>query len=194
MPSAPLPSAEPLKIYAEDTPNPLSNKFNVNRTLLSGPARDFPNRLAAAGSALATELFQIPGVSGVFVGADFVTVTILPGNSWWVFRPLVEQSLTHFVQSGADAVQPGGASADAGPQRMYSAQELGILKILEEEIRPAVAMDGGDISFVSYENKIVKLHLRGACHSCPSSTITLRNGIEHRLRQAYPEIEAVQEV
>jgi Fe-S cluster biogenesis protein NfuA len=187
-------SNDPLKILAEDTPNPLSNKFSLNRTLLSGPARDFPNRLAAERSALATELFHIPGVSGVFIDANFVTVTILPSNNWWVFRPLVEQSLTHFLQTGADAVQPGTPGADAAPQRMYSEQELGILKILEEEIRPAVAMDGGDISFVSYENKIVKLHLRGACHSCPSATVTLRNGIEHRLRQAYPEIEAVQEV
>lgn len=188
---------EPFKIYPEDTPNPLSNKFNVNRTFLTGAGRDFSNRQVAELSPLATDLFYIPGVNGVFVGSNFVTVSVLPGNSWWAMRPLIEQTIEQFVQRGEPAVR---ANSDAGtphsdlPTKVLTAEELKIIEILEQEIRPAVAMDGGDITFVSYENKIVKVHLRGACHSCPSSTVTLKMGIEGRLKQAFPDIIAVESI
>jgi len=188
---------EPLKIYPEDTPNPLSNKFNVNRTLLHGSGRDFPNRQIAELSPLATDLFYIPGVNGVFIGVNFVTVTVLPGNSWWAMRPLVEQTVEQFLQRGEAAVRAGSdadhSSTHEAP-KIFSADEMKIMQILEEEIRPAVAMDGGDITLVSYENKIVKMKLRGACHSCPSSTVTLKMGIENRLKQAFPEIVSVEAV
>ena len=191
-------SHEPFKIYAEDTPNPQSNKFNVNRTLLLGAGRDFPNRQLAELSPLATDLFYIPGVSGVFVGTDFVTVSALPGNSWWAMRPLIEQTIESFVQRGEPAIRANAGDAglvnNTAAPRKYSEDELRIMKILEEEIRPAVAMDGGDISLLSYENKIVKVHLRGACHSCPSSTVTLKLGIESRLKQSFPDILSVEAV
>ncbi|MEI6232309.1 MAG: NifU family protein [Planctomycetota bacterium] len=189
---------DPLKIYAEDTPNPLSNKFNVNRTLLHGAGCDFPNRQVAELSPLATDLFYIPGVNGVFVGVNFVTVTVLPGNSWWAMRPLVEQTIEQFLQRGEPVVRVNadltGASANAPAPKAFSPDEFRILQILEEEIRPAVAMDGGDITLVSYENNVVKLRLRGACHSCPSSTVTLKLGIESRLKQVFPEIVSVEAV
>lgn len=186
---------EPLKIRADDTPNPLSNKFSINRTLLNGAGRDFPDRMNAELSPLATDLFYIPGISGVYIGSNFVTVTILPENSWWSMRPLVEQTLESFIQRGASALASNaGLPPENVGSRIYSNEELGILKILEEEIRPAVAMDGGDVTLVSYENSIVKLHLRGACHSCPSSTVTLKHGIESRLKQTYPDIKSVEAV
>lgn len=187
---------EPLRIVAEDTPNPLSNKFNLNRTLLNGSGRDFPNRELAERSALATELYQIPGVTGVFIGQSFVTVTVQPGNSWWAMRPLVEQTLESFIQRGEPAVASGPApvAETAVESRMFGDTELAIARILEEEIRPAVAMDGGDVTLVAYEDSIVKLRLRGACHQCPSSTVTLKLGIENRLKQSFPEIKAVEAV
>ncbi|HLX62296.1 MAG TPA: NifU family protein [Planctomycetota bacterium] len=191
---------DPFRIYPEDTPNPLSNKFNLNRTLLNGPGRDFPNRQLAELSPLATDIYYIPGVTGVFIGQNFVTVTILPGNSWWAMRPLVEQAIESFIQRGEPAVKGNAgtpeppAGSGAGADRPFSESEVGILRILEEEIRPAVAMDGGDITLVAYENKIVKLRLRGACHACPSSIVTLKMGIENRLKQAFPEIVGVEAV
>jgi Fe-S cluster biogenesis protein NfuA len=146
-------------------------------------------------SPLATDLFYIPGVSGVFIGPNFVTVSVLPGNSWWAMRPLIEQALEHFIQRGEQAVRQNASPGQAPEQpRVFSTEELGILKILEEEIRPAVTMDGGDITLLSYTNGIVRVHLRGACHSCPSSTITLKAGIETRLKQAFPEIVSVESV
>ena len=191
-----MPAPDPFRIYAEDTPNPLSNKFNINRTLLNGPGRDFPTRQLAELSPLATDLYFIPGVNGVFIGANFVTVTILPGNSWWAMRPLIEQSIESFIQRGEPAVK-GNAGVPEKPftdERPFTDAEVGILRILEDEIRPAVAMDGGDITLVAFENNIVKLRLRGACHACPSSIVTLKMGIENRLKQAFPEIVAVEAV
>ncbi len=186
---------EPLKIYAEDTPNPLSNKFNLNRSLLIGAGRDFPSRQMAELSPLATDIFYIPGINGVFIGPNFVTVTVLPHNNWWALRPMIEQAIESFLQRGEPAVRGNAGIPAANPEaRAFSPDEMTILKILEEEIRPAVAMDGGDISLVSYENKIVKLHLRGACHACPSSTLTLKAGIETRLKQAFPDIASVEAI
>ena len=189
---------EPFKIYAEDTPNPLSNKFNVNRTLLNGAGRDFPNRQIAELSPLATDIFFIPGVNGVFIGSNFVTVSVLPGNSWWAMRPLIEQTIEQFIQRGESAIRANAGtendSGSAAATKKFSETELRIMQILEEEIRPAVAMDGGDITLVSYENNIVKMKLRGACHSCPSSTVTLKLGIENRLKQTFPEIVSVEAV
>ncbi len=189
---------EPLRIHAEDTPNPLSNKFNVNRTLLHGAGRDFSNRQIAELSPLATDLFYIPGVNGVFIGPNFLTVSILPNNTWWAMRPLVEQTIESFIQRGEPAIRANAGDAgivhESSPVRTFSEDELRIMRILEDEIRPAVAMDGGDISLVSYENKVVRVHLRGACHSCPSSTITLKMGIESRLKQSFPEIISVEAV
>ncbi len=180
-----------LSVIPESTPNPNSTKFVVNRTLLSGAGRDFPNREAAQDSLLARELFLLPGVSGVYIGSNFVTVTAA-GNVW-ALPPLVIQAIETHVNSGIPAVGTETVSAPI-PRKPDSPLEAGILRILENEIRPAVAMDGGDITFAGYENGVLKVHLRGACHSCPSSTVTLKNGIETRLRQEFPEILRVEAV
>ena len=180
-----------LSVVPEDTPNPFSNKFSLNRTLLSGPGRDFPNAAAALRSPLAAELFHIPDVKGVYLGEDFVTVSIKAGGNWWALRPLVVQTIENFIATGTPAV--GAAAPEpAPPTKPLTTVELGIIQILETEIQPAVAMDGGQISFAGYENGIVRLFLRGACHSCPSSIMTLKVGIENRLKQQFPEIVAVE--
>jgi Fe-S cluster biogenesis protein NfuA len=132
----------------------------------------------------------------VFIGQTFVTATVLPGNSWWAMRPLVEQTIESFLQRGEPAVAAGAAQSEApaAESRMFTDTELAISRILEEEIRPAVAMDGGDVTLVAYEDSIVKLRLRGACHQCPSSTVTLKLGIENRLKQSFPEIKSVEAI
>jgi Fe-S cluster biogenesis protein NfuA len=189
--AAPLP---PLTINPEMTPNPNCTRYAVNRTLLSGAGRDFPNPDSAVNSPLARELFLLPEVTGVYIGADFVTVTTKTSNNW-ALPPLVRQCLQFHVSSGQPAVIDAASPATNGdaPIKMSEAA-AGIIRILETEIRPAVAMDGGDIIFNSYDKGVLKLQLRGACHSCPSSLVTLKNGIEARLKKDFPDLIAVEAV
>jgi len=184
--------ATPLTIVPEDTPNPNSNKFTVNQTLLSGAGVDFPNRTAGQASPLARELFLLPGVRGIYLGPNFVTVSAEAPN-WWTLRPLVMQTIETFLATGQAIVADAPTATDA-PNPQFSVIEAGIIQLLETEIQPAVAMDGGYIGFAGYENGIVKLQLRGACHSCPSSMVTLKVGIENRLKQQFPEIQSVEAV
>ena len=183
----------PVSVIPEETPNPASNKFTVNRTLLSDAGRDYTTSQAAAQSPLARELFLLNGVSGVYIGPNFVTVTLAPGGNWWAVRPMVTQAIESFLQTGQAAVGDAETKSPPPPQN-FSAIEIGIMQILENEIQPAVAMDGGYISFAGYDKGVVKVHLRGACHSCPSSLVTLKSGIENRLKQQFPEIQAVEAV
>jgi Fe-S cluster biogenesis protein NfuA len=191
-----MPASEPaLHISAEDTPNPLSNRFAVSRTLLDGPGRDFVHAEAAKASPLAAELFLLPGVTAVYIGPDFVTVTVKPGVDWWAQRPLIIQALKDFFASGKPVLAPGGAApAGETPPRTLTPLEAGVIRVLETEIQPAVAMDGGFIAFAGFEEGIVKVHLRGACHSCPSALVTLKSGIEARLKMEFPEIAGVEAV
>jgi Fe-S cluster biogenesis protein NfuA len=185
-------STQGLTITPESTPNPNSIKFKVNRVLVAGAGRDFPDAEAAKQSPLAQELFLINGVRGVFIGSNFVTVSMTADNVWGM-RPLVEGTIETHLAAGKPVVT-GGDQPVTEPVKPGSMIEAGILRVLENEIRPAVAMDGGDITFSSYENGIVKLHLRGSCHSCPSAVVTLKSGIENRLKQEFPEIVGVEAV
>lgn len=188
-------TAPRLEIVPEDTPNPLSHKFTLNRTLLQGRGRDFASLDSASASVLAQEMFRLPGVKGIYVGENFVTVSVNPGSDWWTLHPLIIQTLETFVGSGAPMFEEtNGSGASAAEAPKFSVIEAGIIRVLENEIQPAVAMDGGHIAFVGYENGIVRVQLRGACHSCPSSTVTLKMGIETRLKQEFPEIVAVEAV
>jgi Fe-S cluster biogenesis protein NfuA len=180
-----------LIITSEPTPNPNSIKFNVNRTLLTGAPRDFASVEAAEKSPLARELFLINGVSGVFIGASFVTVSMKSENVW-AMRPLVEGTIETHLAAGKPAVSDQ-ATTEA-PLQSMTLTEAGIIRVLENEIRPAVAMDGGDISFSSYKDGILKVHLRGSCHSCPSALVTLKSGIENRLKQEFPDLVSVEAV
>lgn len=183
-------NAERVAIIAEPTPNPNSIKFSVNRTLVSSGPRDFASQEAAKESPLATELFLISGVKGVFIGSNFVTVSM--AENVWSMKPLVEGTIETHLAAGRAVID-----GEAPPQPTTvpaNALEEGIMKILETEIRPAVAMDGGDVTFAGYENGIVKLHLRGSCHTCPSAVLTLKGGIETRLKTHFPEILGVEAV
>jgi Fe-S cluster biogenesis protein NfuA len=149
---------------------------------------------SAANSPLARELFLLPSVTGVYIGKDFVTVTTAIANAW-AMPPLVIQCIQHHLASGNPAVEDKAPANSARDEALnMSEAAAGIIHILETEIRPAVAMDGGDIIFNSYENGVLKLQLRGACHSCPSSLVTLKNGIQTRLKRDFPELVSVEAV
>ncbi|HEY3322943.1 MAG TPA: NifU family protein [Planctomycetota bacterium] len=179
-----------LQIAAESTPNPHCMRFALNRPLLTGAGQDFASAQVAAVSPLATELFTLPGVTGIYIGPDFVSVTAEPGVNWWALRPLVSEALEHHVASGLPAVSSGPEQTRAP----LSPLETAIVKVIEDEIQPAVAMDGGLVLYAGYEEGIVKLRLRGACHSCPRALFTLKMGIEHRLKQQFPEVQSVEAV
>ncbi len=182
-------SAQP--IVTESTPNPNTLKFNVHRVLLDSGSADFPTKESAQRSPLAAKLFGIVGVGGVFIGRDFVTITKSASVDWQVVVPAATQAIQQHLVGGEAIV----AGAEAGASAASASDvEQKIREIIDREVRPAVAMDGGDIIFVGFQGGIVKLHLQGSCHGCPSSLMTLKMGIENRLRRAVPEVVAVEAV
>ncbi len=184
----------PVEIQAEMTPNPNTLKFIVDRPVLESGTANFPDRAKASYSPLATRLFEMKEITGVLIGTDFVTVTKTPEVEWPALVYPVVDRLRAFFSSGEEAVSKAFLDTRTGPLLPQTETEKKILEILELEIRPAVARDGGDISFHGFENGVVKLHLEGSCSSCPSSIMTLKMGIENRLRQAVPEVREVQQV
>lgn len=186
---------EPLNITAEMTPNPNTLKFNVNRVLIESGSLNFPDREKAKGSPLAETLFAIENVLGVMVGREFITVTKLPGATWQTMVEPIISSLKELFASGK-VLLPEGAGMHNAEQKNEGKGEIEqkIRQILDDEIRPAVAMDGGDITFYGYENGIVTLHLQGSCSSCPSSIMTLKMGVENRLKSLIPEVREVVQV
>lgn len=181
-----------LEIWAEITPNPHTLKFNVSQTLLETGAMNFTDRQKAKDSYLAGELFGLESVIGVLIGKDFITITKAPAVDW---QPLVEPLIAKIkdcLSSGKPLFSKEAAvTAHAGGTGEI---EQKIREILDREIRPAVAMDGGDITFYGYDNGVVTLHLQGACSSCPSSIMTLKMGVENRLKALIPEVKEVIQV
>ena len=178
-------------IYTEMTPNPNALKFVTGQTLLATGSKDYPSREEAQASPLAQALFELAGVTGVFIAQDFITVSKDEGTPWEQLTPSITQTIEHAIAAGkilAEGTSTGPSSTTSGDI------ENKIRAILDNEIRPAVAMDGGDVVFYGYENGIVKLHLQGACSSCPSSIMTLKAGVENRLRMEVPEIKEVIQV
>lgn len=180
----------PVSIGIEPTPNPHTLKFLTDRKLLGGGSRNFASRQEAAGSVLPSKLFEIAEVAGVMVGANFVSVTKAPAADWQNLAAPVAAKIRAFFDSG-EAPVAETAQAVSGTEGEI---ERKIRRILDEEIRPAVARDGGDIVFHGYENGVVKLHLQGACSHCPSAVFTLRMGVENLLKQAIPEVTEVVQV
>lgn len=185
-----------IEISAELTPNPNTLKFVVNRELLSSGSHDFPSLESAKGQPLPEALFEIEHVSGVLIGTDFITVTKKNGVEWPVAAVPVVEKIRSFLNTGQPVVTNDVQSGDFKGAPARNAEIPGgiedqIREILDNEIRPAVARDGGDIIFYGYENGVVKLHLQGSCSSCPSSVMTLKVGIENRLKMAFPEIKEV---
>lgn len=184
---------EPVKqmeIMAELTPNPNTLKFRVMRQLISKGSCNFSTKEAAKDSLLAARLFEIEHVSGVMIGVDFVTVSKEASADWQEMARDIIESIRYFLSTGEPAVFKEAEEA----QTVGSEIERQIRQILDDEIRPAVARDGGDIIFYGFENGTVKLHLQGACSTCPSSIMTLKFGIENRLKQAFPEVKEVVQV
>lgn len=186
--------SEELQIAAEMTPNPNTLKFTINRQLLESGSKNFINKFTAVDSPLAAQLFDLGNIAGVMIGTDFVTVTKTPEADWLETGPYVAKRLREFFDSGTEVFAPGAAVAvdPAAPDRTEI--EKKIIEILDTEVRPAVARDGGDIVFYGFDNGVVKLHLQGACSSCPSSIMTLKFGIENRLKQSIPEVKEVLQV
>ena len=181
-----------IEISAELTPNPNTLRFVVGRELIPSGSRDFPTRESAQGQPLPAALFEIEYVAGVLIGTDFITVTKRPDIEWPVAAVPVVEKIRTFLQADQPVVTGEGPSS--GHAETPGGIEEQIRDILDAEIRPAVARDGGDIIFYGYENGVVKLHLQGSCSSCPSSVMTLKVGIENRLKMAFPEIKEVIQV
>lgn len=177
-------------IQTEATPNPATLKFLPGQEVLASGTAEFRDGAAAAASPLAQSLFAIAGVTGVYLGRDFITVSKSDDKEWLLIKPaLLGAIMDHFV-SGRPALLESGAHghAEGGDDSEIVAQ---IKDLLDTRIRPAVAQDGGDITFLKFEEGVVYLNMRGACAGCPSSTATLKNGIENMLRHYIPEVVEV---
>ncbi|MFO7297736.1 MAG: NifU family protein [Pseudomonadota bacterium] len=182
-------------IQTEPTPNPATLKFIPGRPVLGEGTADYRSPDEAKDSPLAQRLFEIEGVKGVFLGADFISVT--KGDiEWQHLKPAILGAIMEHYMSGAPVLASESANDAAGMNYDPKDEEIvmTIKELLETRVRPAVAQDGGDITFHGYRNGIVYLHMRGACAGCPSSTATLRHGIENLLRHFCPEVQEVQPV
>ena len=180
-------------IQTEDTPNPNTLKFLPGNSVLSDGTAEFINPESAKKSNLASILFEVQGVSRVFFGSDFISVTKEEEIQWDVLKPSILTSIMEHYASGKPLIEKveehheGHNNSEADNEVVKQIKEL-----IEERVRPAVAMDGGDIVFCSYSEGIVTLQMRGACAGCPSSTATLKMGIENMLKHYIPEVKEVQ--
>ncbi len=188
-------------IRTEQTPNPATRKFLPGQTVIEAGSRDFADADSAQASPLAAALFDSGRVEGVFFGRDFVSVTAAPGIAWDDLEPdVVGTLLDHFV-SGAPLFTAGTAagihidgSADFEDDPADAEIIAQIQELIETRVRPAVAQDGGDIVYRGYKDGRLYLAMQGACHGCPSSAVTLKNGIEGLIRHYVPEVETVEAV
>lgn len=197
----------PISVYAEGTPNPISMKFVANKQLITGSPIEFLSTDKTQNSPLAKKLFEFPFVRGVFIAANFVTVNIADGVDWndivLEFREMIQEFLSKGNPVIDDSIRTGSTQndlqanngsnrIDSGLEgRILSDQDLKIAQILDEQIRPAVEQDGGAINFKSFIDGKVTVELRGACSGCPSSTVTLKTGIETILKRLVPEVKEV---
>ncbi len=181
-------------IETEGTPNPATLKFLPGRDVMGAATADFTTAAAAERSPLASALFQLPGVSRVFLGGDFVTVTKSDLADWAELRPQVLGAIMEHFVAGRPVMDHAveALDEDVAPEDREIVEQ--IKELLDTRVRPAVASDGGDIVFRGYREGVVLLHMQGACSGCPSSSATLKHGIENMLRHYVPEVVAVQQV
>ena len=181
-------------IQTEGTPNPATLKFFPGRPVMDSGTAYFPTREDAGASPLAARLYDIDGVAGVFFGADFITVTKSDDQDWaWLKPPILGVIMEHFT-SGAPLFTGGGAPSAHAATDDDDELVAQIKELLDTRVRPAVAQDGGDILFHGFEQGVVYLHMQGSCSGCPSSTATLKSGIENMLRHYIPEVIEVRPV
>jgi Fe-S cluster biogenesis protein NfuA len=182
-----------MAVIFEATPNPQAMKFVITDRRIAEESVNFPDPASSARSPLARKLFGFPWAAGVFIGPNFITVTKQEWVKWEVLAdPLAELIEEHLARGEAillPAATGDGTDGDADADDSPVVRQ--IKKILEMEIRPAVAMDGGDITFAKFENGRVYLHMQGSCSGCPSAALTLKEGIEARLKSEIPEITEV---
>lgn len=188
-------------IETETTPNPATLKFLPGHAVMDGGTRDFATPEDAEASPLASAIFSTGEVEGVFFGRDFISVTAAPGVDWRRLKPEILSVLLDHFSSGAPLFDPGSAAGihvalESSIEEDPADADLvaQIRELIETRVRPAVAQDGGDIVYRGFSKGIVYLALQGACSGCPSSTMTLKNGIEGLLRHYVPEVEAVEAV
>ena len=184
-------------IQTEATPNPATLKFIPGRTVLDTGTMEFASREAAARSPLAERLFGVPVVSGVFYGYDFVTVTKADGD-WQHLKPAILGAIMEHYMSGAPLLADGSAGNDEASDEEdeffneADADTVATIKdLIETRVRPAVANDGGDITFRGFRDGVVYLNMKGSCAGCPSSTATLQHGIQNLLRHFVPDVVEV---
>ncbi|SPF79769.1 NifU family protein [Pseudoprimorskyibacter insulae] len=183
-------------IQTESTPNPATLKFLPGQTVLDVGTADFVSADAATQSPLAERIFGVTGVKGVFFGNDFVTVTKDDAVDWDHMKPAILGAIMEHFQSGQPVM--AGDVMQASGHRDHDGEDADIVvqikELLDTRVRPAVAQDGGDITFHGFERGVVYLHMQGACAGCPSSTLTLKMGIENLLRHYIPEVTEVRPV
>ncbi|MCP5322538.1 MAG: NifU family protein [Candidatus Paracaedibacteraceae bacterium] len=182
-------------IQTEETPNPNTLKFLPGKIVMGAGTIDFRTKEAAKRSPLASKLFDITGITGVFLGANFISVSKEPSHDWSTLVPYIIEALTiHFASQSpilSGLLDINNASI---PTEMLDSISKQIVEILDTRIRPSVAQDGGDITFEKFIDGVVYLQMKGACAGCPSSLITLKNGIENMLRHYIPEVKEVQAI
>ncbi len=184
-----------INIYTESNPNPNSLKFVLNFMLLpEGVSRDFPSKESAAEAPLASELFDFPYVKRVFYMSNFITVTKDQLTDWYEVKGQIQAHIKQFLEAGRQILTETEVEEDHKVSDSDTDIEVKIKGILDEYIRPAVEMDGGAISFDSFEDGKVKVLLQGSCSGCPSSTVTLKAGIETLLKKMIPEVQEVEAV
>jgi Fe-S cluster biogenesis protein NfuA len=181
-------------IQTEATPNPATLKFLPGRPVLAHGTLDFRDRSTAAQSPLAERLFEIQGISGVFFGSDFIAVTKEQGE-WQQLKPAILGVVMEHFMSGAPVLRDEAPAAGAGSDEFFEPDDsetvATIKELIETRVRPAVANDGGDITFRGFKDGVVYLDMKGACSGCPSSTATLRHGIQNLLRHYIPDVVEV---
>lgn len=183
-------------IQTEQTPNPATLKFLPGQPVLEDGTADFRSADDAAGiSPLAERLFRIDDVTGVFLGADFISVSKNDSAEWPLLKPAILGVIMEHFTAGHAVMAKGATGAEEESYDDEDAEVVSQIKeLLETRVRPVVAQDGGDIVFHGFDKGIVLLHMRGACGSCPSATMTLKNGIENMLRHYVPEVREVRAV
>jgi len=184
-------------IQTETTPNPATLKFLPGRTVLPHGTLEMRDKDEAAQSPLAARLFDIPGVGGVFFGSDFITIT-RAGGEWQQLKPAILGAIMAHFMSGAPLLTSDAPVSAGGEDEFFEekdAETVEIIKdIIENRVRPAVANDGGDITFRGFKEGVVYLNMKGACSGCPSSTATLKHGIQNLLRHFVPEVVEVRPI
>lgn len=181
-------------IQTETTPNPATLKFLPGRPVIESGTLDMPTKEAAAQSPLAVKLFDVPSVGAVFFGSDFIAVT-KTGGEWQQLKPAILGVIMEHYMSGAPLLAGDAAPTDGAADEFFDAKDAEtvatIKDLIETRVRPAVAGDGGDITFRGYKEGIVYLNMKGACSGCPSSTATLKHGIQNLLRHFVPDVVEV---